>query len=87
MITTSGEVAFLQTIFGVGFPKYRVPVSYVKALFEEERLPVREGWRKRVWISVGFIESLIQTQVLRRCIKRISRGERREHPQSSLRKQ
>ena len=87
LITTSGEVAFFQTMFGVGFPNYSVPVSYVKALFEEERLPVREGWRKRVWISVGFIESLIQTQVLRRCVKRISRGERLEHPRSSFRKQ
>ena len=87
LITTSGQVAFLQTMFGVGFPKYRVPVSYMKALFEEERLPVREGWSKRVWVSVGFIESLIQTLVIRRCIKRISRGERLEYPQPPFRKQ
>ena len=86
LITTSGQVAFLQTLFGGGFPRYRVPVSYMKALFEEERLPVREGWSKRVWISVGFIESLIQTQVLRRCIKRILRDEGLEYPRSPFRK-
>lgn len=57
---TCGQVAFIQALFGVGFPSYSVPVPYMKALFEEERLPFREGWRRRKLWSVGLIESLVQ---------------------------
>ena len=59
-MTTCGQVAFIQALFGAGFPSYNVPVPYMKALFEEERLPFREGWRRRTVLSVGFIESLVQ---------------------------
>ena len=62
------ESAFLQTLFGVG---RNVPVPYLKALFEEERLPVREGWKKRWWWPVGFIELNAQAEVLKKCIGKI----------------
>ena len=48
------EVALILTVLGDG---REVPVSYVKSLFEEERLPRKEGWKKRSWWwSVGFVE-------------------------------
>ena len=31
-------------------------MSHVKALFEEERLPREEGWKKRVWWALGLVE-------------------------------
>ena len=59
-MTTCGQVAFIQAVFGAGFPTYKVPVPYMKALFEEERLPFREGWRRRKFLSAGILESLVQ---------------------------
>ena len=37
------EIALIQTLFGVKPRGYSVPVSYVKAIFDDERLPVIEG--------------------------------------------
>jgi hypothetical protein len=47
-----GQILMFIKVFGDG---KRVPCEYVRALYTEERLPRREGWRKRWW-SVGFIE-------------------------------
>ena len=47
-----GQILMFIKVFGDG---KRVPCEYVRALYSEERLPIREGWRKRWW-SVGFIE-------------------------------
>ena len=63
-----GEVGFIQTVFGHGNPKYDVPVPYVKALFEEERLPLKEGWKKRTWWTLGLIELNAQVQAVRKAI-------------------
>lgn len=80
LVTACGEVALVQTLFGVGFPKYSVPVSYMKALFEEERLPVRKGWSKRRLVSVGFIESLIQLlRLLPPCMMKIRQDQSFDH--------
>ena len=48
-----GEIALILGVFGDGS---EVPLSYVKAVFEDERLPTNEGWKKRWWWSVGLIE-------------------------------
>ena len=48
-----GEIALILKVFGNGS---EVPVSYVKAFFEEERLPREEGWKKRAWWTVGLLE-------------------------------
>lgn len=45
-----GEISFLVEVFG---KNRKVPCDYVRALFHEERLPVREGWKKGWW-SLGF---------------------------------
>ncbi|MCJ1295930.1 hypothetical protein MMC34_007495 [Xylographa carneopallida] len=66
-----GESAFILTVFGAGFGHYDVPVSYVEALFAEERLPVREGWRRRRWWTVGFVELTWQAQVLKKLVGKI----------------
>lgn len=47
------EVALVLKVFGNGS---EVPVSHVKALFDDERLPREEGWTKRVWWSLGLVE-------------------------------
>ncbi|MCJ1397400.1 hypothetical protein MMC11_000593 [Xylographa trunciseda] len=66
-----GESAFILTVLGAGFGHYDVPVSYVKALFAEERLPVLEGWRRRRWWTLGFVELTWQAQVVKRLIGKI----------------
>ena len=47
------EAALILKVFGDGS---EVPVSYVKAMVKEERLPREEGWKKRVWWSLGLVE-------------------------------
>ena len=47
------EVALILKVFWDGS---EVPVSLMKALFEEERLPREEGWKKRVWRALGLVE-------------------------------
>ena len=47
------EIALILKVLGAG---NQVPVSYVKAFFEEERLPREEGWKPRVWWALGLVE-------------------------------
>jgi len=47
------EIALILDVFGNG---KSIPLSYAKAIFHEERLPVKEGWRKRFWWPLGFLE-------------------------------
>jgi len=48
-----GQIALMMGCFGDG---QTIPVKYVRAIFEDERLPVKEGWTKRTWWSMGLIE-------------------------------
>ena len=48
----SGQILMMLKAFGDG---QKVPCEYMRALYKEERLPVKEGWKKRWW-PVGFIE-------------------------------
>jgi len=48
-----GQVALMMGCFGDG---KTIPVEYVRAIFEEERLPIREGWKRRWWWTMGLIE-------------------------------
>ncbi|KAI0469663.1 Chloroperoxidase [Xylariaceae sp. FL0804] len=47
------EIALVLNVFGDG---KQVPFNYARAFFQEERLPTEEGWRKRRWWSLGFVE-------------------------------
>lgn len=47
------EIALILDVFGNG---KSIPCSYARAFFKEERLPVREGWRKRWLWTLGFLE-------------------------------
>jgi hypothetical protein len=47
------EIGLVLYVFG---DRKSVPVSHVRALFQEERLPMEEGWKKRTWWKLGFIE-------------------------------
>ncbi|KAF6225981.1 hypothetical protein HO173_012611 [Letharia columbiana] len=66
------ETAFLQTTFGDRARGWDVPVSYMAAVFGEERLPVREGWRKRSWWTVGVVELTAQAQALKKVVGRVA---------------
>ncbi|KAJ3546110.1 hypothetical protein NM208_g2173 [Fusarium decemcellulare] len=48
-----GQIALMMGCFGDG---KTIPVSYVKAIFEDERLPIKEGWKKRFWWTMGLVE-------------------------------
>lgn len=62
------ETAFIQKTFGVRGRGWTVPVAYTKAIFGEERLPVREGWRRRWWWPVGIIELTAQAQAFKKVV-------------------
>ncbi|KMQ81480.1 hypothetical protein RF55_26199, partial [Lasius niger] len=48
------EIALILTVLGDGD---RVPCDYVRAFFQEERLPIDEGWKRRQW-TLGLLELL-----------------------------
>jgi len=48
-----GQIALMMGCFGDG---NSIPVKYVRAIFVDERLPIKEGWTKRTWWSMGLIE-------------------------------
>jgi len=60
-----GEISLILDVFGNG---KSVPCSYVRAIFEEERLPVREGWKKRWWWTLGFLELAGTVKKVKACI-------------------
>ncbi|KAH7018579.1 putative peroxidase [Microdochium trichocladiopsis] len=48
-----GQIALMMGCFGDG---KTIPVKYVRAIFEDERLPIEEGWSKRFWWTMGMVE-------------------------------
>lgn len=48
-----GQIALLMGCFGDG---EKIPLSYLKAIFEKERLPIKEGWKRRSWWTMGLVE-------------------------------
>lgn len=48
-----GQIALMMGCFGDG---NSIPVKYVQAIFLDERLPLKEGWKKRTWWSMGVFE-------------------------------
>ncbi|KAH8694733.1 Chloroperoxidase [Ilyonectria robusta] len=48
-----GEIALLLKVLGDGD---KVPCDYIRAVFQEERLPIQEGWEKRRWWTLGIVE-------------------------------
>ena len=47
------EIALVLDVFGDG---KQVPCEYARAFFQDERLPRQEGWKKRRWWMLGFLE-------------------------------
>ncbi|KAF7560120.1 heme-thiolate peroxidase [Stylonectria norvegica] len=47
------EIALVLDVFGDGD---KVRCDYARAFFQEERLPIEEGWKRRRWWSLGFLE-------------------------------
>lgn len=48
----AGEIGFILDVFGDG---KQIPCAHARALFLEERLPIKEGWTKRWW-TVGPVK-------------------------------
>ena len=53
LLPASAEIALLLKVFGKGDV---VPVEYMKAWFQDQRLPIDEGWKRRRWWTVGVAE-------------------------------
>ena len=47
------EIALVLDVFGDG---KQLPCDYARAFFQDERLPKQEGWKKRRWWTLGFLE-------------------------------
>lgn len=47
------EIALVLGLFGDG---KSISCERARAFFQEERLPVKEGWKKRWWWTLGFVE-------------------------------
>lgn len=62
------ETAFIQKTFGDRSRGWAVPVSYMAAIFGEERLPIEEGWKKRWWWPVGITELTLQAQAFKKVV-------------------
>ena len=60
-----GEIALILKVFGDG---QKVRCDYVRAFFQEERLPIQEGWKKRRWWSLGLMELNITTRRVKKVI-------------------
>lgn len=52
-LLSCGEISLILDIIGNGAS---VPVDYAQAFLQEERLPIREGWTRRRWWKLGFVE-------------------------------
>lgn len=66
------ESALIQRIFGFRTRGYSILVTYAKAFFGEERLPVEEGWEKRVWWYLGTSVLCPQTPTVKKRIGQIT---------------
>ncbi|KZM21430.1 uncharacterized protein EKO05_0006230 [Ascochyta rabiei] len=56
-----GEIALILGVFGDG---KSAPYDFVAPFLQEERLPIKEGWTKRWWWTLGLVEvKIIATQV------------------------
>ncbi|EHA21667.1 hypothetical protein ASPNIDRAFT_126673 [Aspergillus niger ATCC 1015] len=61
-IVACAEAALFQGVFGEGV-FCRLPVKYVKAVFQEERLPFNEGWTPR-WFPLMVPELAILVLII-----------------------
>jgi hypothetical protein len=48
-----GQIALMIGCFG---DKETIKVDYVRAIFQDERLPIEEGWTRRYWWTMGLVE-------------------------------
>lgn len=56
-----GEIALILGVFGDG---KSAPYDFVAPFLQEERLPIKEGWKKRWWWTLGLVEvKIIATKV------------------------
>lgn len=60
-----GEIALILNVFGDG---KKMDCEYARAFFQEERLPLKEGWKKRSWWSLGVLEFVIKTEGIKKLI-------------------
>ncbi|KAJ9604589.1 hypothetical protein H2200_010702 [Cladophialophora chaetospira] len=63
--TGCSELGLILGVFGNG---KSIPCEYARALFKEERLPVKEGWRKHWLWTFGFLELFRSTKQVQTAI-------------------
>ncbi|KAF4452112.1 hypothetical protein F53441_5045 [Fusarium austroafricanum] len=52
-----GQLALMMGCFGEkGENGPKIKVEYVRAIFQDERLPTKEGWTRRYWWTMGLSE-------------------------------
>jgi len=60
------EIALFLGVFGDG---KKVRCDFARAFFEEERLPIREGWaRRQWWRRLGIAELGLTARRVRRLV-------------------
>jgi hypothetical protein len=60
------EIATVLKLFGDG---KKVPCEYARSFFLEERLPIREGWKKRRWWTLGLLEVIWSTRTIKKIVR------------------
>ncbi|KAF4969736.1 hypothetical protein FSARC_3079 [Fusarium sarcochroum] len=59
------EIALVLNVIGTGDS---VPCDYMKAFFQEERLPIEEGWRRRKWWGFGIIGMIMVRNKIKKMV-------------------
>lgn len=59
------EIALILNVLGDGD---KVPCDYVRSFFLEERLPIKEGWKRREWWTLGFVELQFSVNKIKKLI-------------------
>jgi len=59
------ELALILHVLGDG---QKIPCDYVRALFQEERLPLEEGWNPRRWWTLGLGELFMAVNKIKKVV-------------------
>jgi len=60
-----GQIVMTLGAFGDG---KSIPCDYAKAFFQEERLPIKEGWKRRRWWTLGLVEVVTTIQTVKKLV-------------------
>jgi hypothetical protein len=61
-----GSIAAVLKVFGDG---NKIPYEYARSFFMEERLPLREGWKRRRWWTLGLLEIVWSARTIKKLMR------------------